>query len=108
MAKYGMSMCVLGHAEEFRPYGIAVNALWPRTVIDTAALQMIPGVKPEFCRTPQIMADAAYAILTSDACQHTGHFYLDEDVLKAAGITDFSAYSLVPGSTSLMPDLFLD
>ena len=108
MAKYGMSMCVLGHAEEFRPHGIAVNALWPRTVIDTAALQMIPGVKPEFCRTPQIMADAAHAILTSDARQHTGHFYLDEEVLKAAGITDFSAYSLVPGSTSLMPDLFLD
>ncbi|RCS56540.1 SDR family oxidoreductase [Parvibium lacunae] len=107
MAKYGMSMCVLGHAEEFRPHGIAVNALWPRTVIDTAALQMIPGVLPEHCRTPAIMADAAYAILTSDARQHTGNFYLDEEVLKAAGITDFSGYSLVPGSQSLMPDLFL-
>jgi len=64
MAKYGMSMCVLGHAEEFRPYGIAVNALWPRTVIQTAALQMIPGVKPEHSRSVDIMADAAYAILT--------------------------------------------
>jgi citronellol/citronellal dehydrogenase len=107
MAKYGMSMCVLGHAEEFRAYGIAVNALWPRTVIQTAALQMIPGVKPEHCRTPEIMADAAYAVLTSDAATTTGNFFIDEEVLKKAGITDFAKYSVVPGSRQLLPDLFL-
>jgi citronellol/citronellal dehydrogenase len=107
MAKYGMSMCVLGHAEEFRSYGIAVNALWPRTVIQTAALQMIPGVKPEHCRTPQIMADAAYAILTRDAVTTTGNFFIDEEVLKQAGVTDFDRYSAVPGSRQLLPDLFL-
>ena len=67
MAKYGMSMCTLGHAGEFRPHGIAVNSLWPRTAIATAALQMIPGVDLARCRTPEILADAAYLILTSDA-----------------------------------------
>jgi citronellol/citronellal dehydrogenase len=107
MAKYGMSLCVLGHAEEFRPHGIAVNALWPRTVIQTAALQMIPGVKPEHCRTPEIMADAAYAILNRDAKTTTGNFFIDEQVLAAAGITDLGRYSVVAGSNQLMPDLFL-
>ena len=107
MAKYGMSMCVLGHAEEFRPYGIAVNALWPRTVIQTAALQMIPGVRPEHCRTPQIMADAAYAVLTSDAGTTTGNFFIDDEVLRKAGVTDLAGYSVVPGSGQLLPDLFL-
>jgi len=109
MAKYGMSMCVLGHAEEFKPYGIAVNALWPRTVIQTAALQMIPGVKPEHCRTPAIMADAAYAILTTDAATTTGNFFTDETVLRQAGVSigDFAQYSVVPGSRQLLPDLFL-
>ena len=107
MAKYGMSMCVLGHAEEFRSYGIAVNALWPRTVIQTAALQMIPGVKPEHCRTPEIMADAAYLVLTSDAATSTGNFYIDDEVLAKAGITDLAKYSVVPGSRQLLPDLFL-
>jgi citronellol/citronellal dehydrogenase len=107
MAKYGMSMCVLGHAEEFRPYGIAVNALWPRTVIQTAALQMIPGVKPEHCRSVDIMADAAYAVLTSDAATTTGNFFIDDEVLKKAGVTDFGKYSVVPGSKQLLPDLFL-
>jgi citronellol/citronellal dehydrogenase len=107
MAKYGMSMCVLGHAEEFRSYGIAVNALWPRTVIQTAALQMIPGVVPEHCRTPEIMADAAYAVLTSDASTTTGNFFIDEEVLKKSGVTDFERYSVVPGSRQLLPDLFL-
>jgi len=107
MAKYGMSMCVLGHAEELRPYGIAVNALWPRTVIQTAALQMIPGVKPEHCRSVDIMADAAHAILTSDAATTTGNFFIDDEVLKKAGVTDFEKYSVVPGSRQLMPDLFL-
>jgi citronellol/citronellal dehydrogenase len=107
MAKYGMSMCVLGHAEEFRPYGIAVNALWPRTVIATAALQMIPGVKPEHCRSVDIMADAAHAILTADAATTTGNFFIDDEVLKQAGVTDFDKYSVVPGSRQLLPDLFL-
>jgi citronellol/citronellal dehydrogenase len=107
MAKYGMSMCVLGHAEEFRAYGIGVNALWPRTVIQTAALQMIPGVRPEHCRTTDIMADAAYVILTSDAATTTGNFFIDEAVLKKAGVSDFGKYSVVPGSRELLPDLFL-
>jgi citronellol/citronellal dehydrogenase len=107
MAKYGMSLCVLGHAEEFRPYGIAVNALWPRTVIQTAALQMIPGVLPEHCRSPQIMADAAVAVLLRDAASTSGNFFIDEEVLAQAGVTNFDPYSIVPGSRSLMPDLFL-
>lgn len=107
MAKYGMSMCVLGHAQEFRPYGIAVNALWPRTVIQTAALQMIPGIGPENCRTPQIMAEAAIAILERDAATATGNFFVDEEVLAAAGVRDFDRYAVVPGSRDLLPDLFL-
>ncbi|MBW6494950.1 MAG: NAD(P)-dependent oxidoreductase [Burkholderiaceae bacterium] len=107
MAKYGMSMCVLGHAEEFRAYGVAVNALWPRTVIQTAALQMIPGVQPEHCRKPEIMADAAHCIMVSSAREHTGNFYLDDEVLAANGVTDLDQYSVVPGSKLLLPDLFL-
>jgi len=107
MAKFGMSMCVLGHAEEFKPYRIAVNALWPRTVIQTAALQMIPGVKPEHCRSVDIMADAAYAILTMDAGTTSGNFFIDDEVLKKAGVADLDRYSVVPGSKQLMPDLFL-
>ncbi len=107
IAKYGMSMCVLGHAEEFRPFGIAVNALWPRTVIFTAALQMIPNVRREHCRTPQIIADAAHEVLTSDAATTTGNFFIDEEVLARAGETDFSKYSVVPDSRELLADLFL-
>ena len=107
MAKYGMSMCVLGHAAEFRQYGIAVNALWPRTVIQTAALQMIPGIKPEHCRTPEIMADAAYQVLISESATTSGHFFIDDEVLKRAGVTDLSKYSVVEGSRELLPDLFL-
>jgi len=107
MAKYGMSMCVLGHAVEFRQYGIAVNALWPRTVIQTAALQMIPGIKPEHCRTPEIMADAAYQILISESATTSGNFFIDDGVLKRAGVTDLSKYSVVEGSRELLPDLFL-
>jgi len=109
MAKYGMSMCVLGHAAEFRPYGIAVNALWPATVIQTAALQMIPDVRPEHCRTPAIVADAAALILTSDARDggNSGNFYIDEQVLAAHGINNLESYSVVPGSKELHPDLFL-
>ena len=107
MAKYGMSMCVLGHAQEFRPLGIAVNALWPRTAIATAALNMIPGIEPEHCRTVEIMADAAYLVLTSDAASTSGNFFVDDEVLQRAGVTDLEQYSVVPGSRALMPDLFL-
>jgi citronellol/citronellal dehydrogenase len=107
MAKYGMSLCVLGHAEEFRPYGIAVNALWPRTAIATAALQMIPGVRPEHCRSVEIMADAAHVVLSADAATTTGNFFIDDEVLHTAGVPDLDRYSVVPGSRALLPDLFL-
>ena len=106
MAKYGMSMCVLGMAPEFASDGIAINALWPRTVIHTAALAMIPGVDPERCRTPQIMADAAHAILTTPSRQRTGQFLIDENVLREIGVTDFDVYAVKAGM-ELLPDLFL-
>ena len=108
MAKYGMSLCVLGMAEEFRGDGIAVNALWPRTVIATAALAMIPGAREQLdhTRRPEIMADAAHAILTRDARTTTGNFFLDDEVLREAGVTDFDAYAVKPGMP-LLPDLFL-
>jgi len=108
MAKYGMSMCVLGMAEEFRNDGIGVNALWPRTVIATAALAMIPGAGEQLDRTrqPSIMADAAHAVLTRDARTTTGNFFLDDEVLQQDGVTDFSRYAVKPG-TPLLPDLFL-
>jgi citronellol/citronellal dehydrogenase len=108
MAKYGMSMCVLGMAEEFRAKGIAVNALWPRSVIATAAIAMIPGAAEETrrMRTPEIMADAAHAILTRDARTTTGRFFIDDEALAEAGITDFERYAVAPGNP-LLPDLFL-
>ena len=108
MSKYGMSMCVLGMSEEFRPFGIGVNALWPRTVIATAAINMLDGmVKPENCRNEDVMADAAHAILARDAASTTGNFYIDEDVLVQEGVTDFDRYAIEPGAP-LMKDLFLD
>jgi len=107
MAKYGMSMCVLGMAEELRPIGIAVNALWPRTVIATAALDVIPFADPKRGRTPEIVADAAYEILTRDAQTCTGQFFIDEDVLRAAGVTDFDRYAVTPGNKDLLQDLFI-
>jgi citronellol/citronellal dehydrogenase len=109
IAKYGMSMCVLGMAEEFRAAGIAVNALWPRSVIATSAIAMIQGAASEMqrMRTPEIMADAAHAILTRDARTTTGNFFLDDEVLAAAGVTDLSRYAVGPGNP-LLPDLFLD
>lgn len=108
ISKYGMSMCVLGMAEEFRSRGIAVNALWPRTAIATAALNMLDDVfNPENCRTPEIMADAAHAILCRNSKTTTGNFFLDEDVLRAAGCTDFSHYAVKAGEP-LLKDLFLD
>jgi citronellol/citronellal dehydrogenase len=108
MAKYGMSMCTLGHAGEFRPYGIAVNSLWPRTAIATAALQMIPGADPGKCRKPEILADAAAWILTSDASTTSGNFFIDDEVLAAHGVTDLDVYAVVPGTRDLTPDFFLD
>ena len=108
MAKYGMSMTVIGLAEEFRKQGVAVNALWPKTVIYTAALAMLEGlVAPDNCRKPDIMADAAYAVLCRDSRRCTGQFLLDEDVLRGEGVTDFSIYAVNP-QKPLFPDLFLD
>lgn len=107
LAKYGMSLCVLGMAAELRGDGIAVNALWPRTAILTAALAMLGGrVKPEACRKPEIVADAAYLILTRDSRTTTGRFLLDDEVLREAGVTDLDRYAVEPG-TPLFTDLFL-
>ncbi len=107
IAKYGMSMCVLGMAEEFKEDGVAVNALCPRTTIATAALQIIPGANPEAGRKPEIMADAAHYVLTRDAASLTGRFLIDEDVLREAGVSDFTRYAVKPGEP-LRVDLFLD
>ena len=108
MAKYGMSMCVLGMSEEFRKEGIAVNALWPRTAIDTAALQMIPGVDTAACRTPEILADSAYIILNRESKSCIGNFFVDDELLASEGITDLEKYSVVPGTTDFLLDFFLD
>jgi citronellol/citronellal dehydrogenase len=108
MAKYGMSECTLGHAGEFRPHGIAVNSLWPRTAIATAALQMIPGVDLGRCRTPEILSDAAYLVLTSDARSTTGNFFIDDELLARHGIADFDRYSVTPGTKDFIPDFFVD
>ncbi|MGA0852933.1 MAG: SDR family oxidoreductase [Candidatus Nanopelagicaceae bacterium] len=108
MAKYGMSMCVLGMAEEFKREKIAVNALWPRTAIDTAALAMIPGVDTAACRTPEILADAAYIILNRDSASCSGNFFVDDEVLASEGITDLEKYSVVPGTKDFLLDFFLD
>lgn len=106
VAKYCMSLYVLGWAEEFRDDGIAVNALWPRTVIDTAAARLL-GVTPEQCRRDSIMSDAAHAILTRDSRSCTGNFFIDDEVLRTEGVTNPDAYNVVPGSRPY-PDLFLD
>ena len=106
MAKYGMSMCVLGLADELKRDGICVNALWPRTAIDTAALQMIPGIDTAACRTPEILADAAHVILTG--APRTGEFLVDDELLASVGITDLDKYSVVPGTTDFLLDFFLD
>jgi len=108
MAKYGMSECTLGHAGEFRKFGIAVNSLWPRTAIATAALQMIPGVDVGKCRRPEILADAAWHILTSDAKTTTGNFFIDDALLVQHGVTDFDRYSVTPGNRDFIPDFFVD
>ena len=111
MAKYGMSLCVLGMAEEFRAQGVAGNALWPRTAIDTAAITLIAGEDTRRRKTRQvaIMADAAHLVLTRPSRQCTGRFLIDDEVLAEAGVTDLSRY-LQDGATEgdLMPDFFLD
>jgi len=110
MAKYGMSMCVLGMAREYKEHGIGVNALWPRTAILTAAIEMLTGPESnQWSRKPEIIADAAYVILTSDPKTATGNFYVDEDVLKAAGVTDLTEYACVKeNADNLMDDFFLN
>lgn len=107
VSKYAMSMTVLGMAEELKRDGIAVNALWPRTVILTSALHHTPGMDKKHVRRPEIMADAAYAVMTQDARKQSGQFLIDEDVLRKAGETDFDQYALVKGE-ALLSDLFLD
>jgi citronellol/citronellal dehydrogenase len=107
MSKYGMSMCVLGMAEELRKAGVAVNALWPRTIIATAALQMIPGIDPSEGRKPEVMADAAHWILTQPCGECSGNFFIDEEVLRRAGVSDLRGYAVDPKRT-LRTDLFLD
>lgn len=108
MSKYGMSMCTLGMAEEFRKDKIAVNSLWPKTLIATAAVSVnFPKNFYDASRKPAIMADAAYAILTSNSEQLTGNFFIDEDFLRANGTTDFSHYALKPG-IPLYPDLYIE
>jgi citronellol/citronellal dehydrogenase len=108
MSKYGMSMCTLGMAEELKRDGIAVNSLWPRTTIATAAVEVhFPEAILRASRQPAIMADAAHVILTSDSRAATGHFYIDEEVLRGAGVKDFERYAVTPG-TALYQDLFVD
>ncbi len=108
LSKYGMSMCVLGMSEEFKTDGIGVNALWPRTIIATAAVQNLLGGESSVRRSrkPSIMADAAHVVLTRNSRETTGNFFVDEEVLASEGITDFEKYSLVPGA-ELIQDLFL-
>ncbi|MBC6403457.1 MAG: NAD(P)-dependent oxidoreductase [Hyphomonadaceae bacterium] len=95
MAKYGMSMCTLGMAEEFRDDGVAVNSLWPLTAVDTAAVRNVLGgdSMAKICRTPDIVADAAHVILTRDSREFTGRFVIDEVILREQGVTDFSPYA---------------
>ena len=112
ISKYGMSLCVLGLAGELRAQGVAVNALWPRTIIGTAALQVAMAGLPENqrrrARDPQIMADAAHVVLTRRSRDFTGHFCIDEEVLRSVGVTDFSRYRPPEISEEqLLPDLFL-
>lgn len=108
IAKVGMSLCVLALAEEFREDGIAVNALWPRTAIATAAVRNLLGGEEAIrrCRKPEMMADAAHAILTRPSREFSGNFLIDEDVLRGTGVTDFTPYAVHPGA-ELLPDFFV-
>ncbi len=108
ISKYGMSMIVLGLSEELRPHRIAVNALWPRTLIATAAIQNLPGGTAllQGSRTPQILADAAFYLFQQPSAECTGNFFTDEELLKRSGVTDFTSYAVVAGA-DLHPDFFL-
>ena len=110
IAKYGMSLCTLGLAEELRDEGIAANSLWPRTIIATAAVQNLLGGEQAMAmsRRPEIMADAAHAILNRPSRVATGNFYIDDEVLQEEGITDLSGYGFTENQTMLQPDIFLD
>lgn len=110
MAKYGMSMCVLGMAEEFKQDGVAVNGLWPKYVIATAALRMLrSNESTKYARNESIMAEAAYEILRQNPSDYTGQLLIDEDVLKASGVSDFTKYSCVPeNSDNLIACMFND
>jgi citronellol/citronellal dehydrogenase len=110
IAKYGMSMCTLGMAEEFRKEGIAFNSLWPRTIIATAAVQNLLGGEEAMARSrkPELVADAAYVIVTRPSRETTGNFFLAEDVLAEEGVTDLSQYSYGDSEADLQPDLFVD
>ena len=108
MAKYGMSMCVLGMAAEFKARGLAVNGLWPRTLIATAALQAIPGVNWKMGRKPEIMAEAAHIVLSRPSSHTTGQILIDDEVLASIGVTDLDPYAALAGTRDFLPDLFLD
>ncbi|HIA02582.1 MAG TPA: NAD(P)-dependent oxidoreductase [Myxococcales bacterium] len=108
ISKYGMSMCTIGMSAELAGAGIAVNSLWPRTVIDTAALRLVGGMAlAKNGRTPEIMADAVVAILTSNSREVTGNCFIDEDLLRTHGVTDFEHYAVEPGN-DLLTDLYVD
>lgn len=108
MSKYGMSLCTLGMAREFADDGIAVNSLWPRTTIATAAIEFnFPQQILQASRKPEIVADAAHVILLRNSRQHTGQFFIDEEVLRSEGVTDFEQYAVTPGKP-LFNDLFLE
>jgi citronellol/citronellal dehydrogenase len=108
LSKYGMSLCTLGMAEEFKPLGVAVNSLWPRTIIATAAIEFnFPQELFQATRKPAIMADAAYRIVTRDAKTCTGNFFVDEEVLRAHGVSSFEQYAINP-TVAPYPDFFLD
>jgi citronellol/citronellal dehydrogenase len=107
LSKYGMSLLTLSLAEEFRDRGVAANALWPRTVIATSAIELLPGIAPGRCRRPEIVADAAHWILTRPSRDCTGNFFIDEAVLAQAGVTDLDAYA-VDLEQPLEADLFVD
>ena len=108
MSKYGMSMCTLGMAEELKVHGIAVNSLWPHTTIASAAVEVnFPEAVLRASRDASIMSDAAHAILTKPSGDYTGHFCIDEDVLRAEGVTDFDRYAISPG-TPLFKDLYIE
>ena len=95
-------------SEEFKRDGIAVNALWPRTAIDTAALQMIPGVDTDFCRKPEILSDTAYIILNRDGKECSGNFFIDDEVLASEGVVDLDKYAVVSGTKEFIKDLYVD